>query len=450
MPVVDLRTGTRAGLPVRASAGVIAFKTMALYNALFVPVPIKDDNGVIIRYESIRKHNPEKKTWSESDEILQATGEITESSELDHHGNSIRRAFNFLLKSFQGTTEGEEAGGHWRVKGPARYPIDTFLKNLTVRKYYLTHASPVIRLAALAALGPAWWDQTEPKIWETIENAKGNAFLMGVAFEAMAVAGAGMPSAQWDRILATTLDVHHRLVWKEKTLAHGLDGAFIQNGAKAALQALKQTAAEQRKTPKLPRKKKKEIRNRERKSTMRLATSVPPPDFEFKKLPGIGPYTAGAITAFVYNKPVVLIETNIRRVFLYHFFKREQNIHDKEILELVQQTLPGKNIRQWYWALMDYGSYLGRELKIDSKKYNPNTASRHYTKQSKFQGSDRQIRGKVLEVLLGQKNHSITFLVLYKKLLDLSGDQDRIDGIAQDLIKEGFVDIKKNAIVLKR
>jgi A/G-specific adenine glycosylase len=176
-----------------------------------------------------------------------------------------------------------------------------------------------------------------------------------------------------------------------------------------------------------------------------------PKDIEtLKKLPGIGPYTAGAITAFVYNKPVVMIETNIRRVFLYHFFKREQNIHDKEILELVQQTLPGKNIRQWYWALMDYGSYLGRELKIDSKKYNPNTASRHYTKQSKFQGSDRQIRGKVLEVLLGQKNHSITFLVLYKKLLDLSGDQDRIDGIAQDLIKEGFVDIKKNAIVLKR
>ena len=87
-----------------------------------------------------------------------------------------------------------------------------------------------------------------------------------------------------------------------------------------------------------------------------------------EKLPGIGPYTAGAIMAFVYNKPVVMIETNIRRVFLYHFFQGIDSVHDRDILELVAKTLPDKNIRQWYWALMDYGSYLGRELKIDGKK----------------------------------------------------------------------------------
>lgn len=176
-----------------------------------------------------------------------------------------------------------------------------------------------------------------------------------------------------------------------------------------------------------------------------------PADYEIlKKLPGIGPYTAGAIMAFVYNKPVVMIETNIRRVFLYHFFKGFENIHDRDILKLVEQSLPDKNIRQWYWALMDYGSYLGRELKIDGKKYNPNTASRHYTKQSKFTGSNRQIRGKILEILLGQKDNKITFPMLYKKLTDLTDDVDRIDIIIQDLISEGFVKVLSNKVILQK
>jgi A/G-specific adenine glycosylase len=169
-----------------------------------------------------------------------------------------------------------------------------------------------------------------------------------------------------------------------------------------------------------------------------------------EKLPGIGPYTAGAIMAFVYNKPVVMIETNIRRVFLYHFFQGIDSVHDRDILELLQQSLPAKNIRQWYWALMDYGSYLGRELKINGKKFNPNIISRHYTKQSKFTGSDRQIRGKILEILLSEKTHTITFTMLYKKLLDLTDSRDRIDSILQDLIQEGFIGIKGGRIVLKR
>ncbi len=37
-------------------------------------------------------------------------------------------------------------------------------------------------------------------------------------------------------------------------------------------------------------------------------------------LPGIGPYTAGAIRAFAFNEPEIFIETNIRRVFIHFFF----------------------------------------------------------------------------------------------------------------------------------
>jgi A/G-specific adenine glycosylase len=38
---------------------------------------------------------------------------------------------------------------------------------------------------------------------------------------------------------------------------------------------------------------------------------------ELLKLPGIGPYTAGAICAFAHNEPMVMIETNIRRAFIH-------------------------------------------------------------------------------------------------------------------------------------
>jgi A/G-specific adenine glycosylase len=72
-------------------------------------------------------------------------------------------------------------------------------------------------------------------------------------------------------------------------------------------------------------------------------------------------------------------------------------VHDKEILSLVEKTLDKKNPREWYWALMDYGSYLGKTVP------NPNKKSRHYTVQKKFKGSDREIRGKVLELLLENK-----------------------------------------------
>src|SRR5258708_1445193 len=45
-------------------------------------------------------------------------------------------------------------------------------------------------------------------------------------------------------------------------------------------------------------------------------------------LPGVGPYTAGAVLAFAFNKPVAIIETNIRRVYLYHYFADQVDVGD--------------------------------------------------------------------------------------------------------------------------
>lgn len=130
--------------------------------------------------------------------------------------------------------------------------------------------------------------------------------------------------------------------------------------------------------------------------TQKYNGNFPKMQDELKKLPGIGVHTAASICAFAYNQPVVFIETNIRTVFIQEFFKSKKTVQDSEIIPLVEQALDRKNPCKWYNALMDYG------VMLKSKNINPSRKSAHYTKQSKFEGSNRQIRGKILKLLTEQ------------------------------------------------
>ncbi len=163
---------------------------------------------------------------------------------------------------------------------------------------------------------------------------------------------------------------------------------------------------------------------------------------EILSFPGIGPYTAGAICAFAYNQPVTMIETNIRRVYLHYFFKDQENISDRDILKIIQETVDHKNPRQWYWALMDYGSHLGKTIP------NPNKKSRHYVVQKKFKGSDREIRGKILSIVLNSKKITTESLVL--QLVEISKDVERIESIISSMEQEGFLSMRLGKIFLKK
>lgn len=112
-----------------------------------------------------------------------------------------------------------------------------------------------------------------------------------------------------------------------------------------------------------------------------------------ESIKGIGHATAREMVTFSYNIPTAFIETNIRRVFLHLFFHDKSNIHDRDILQLVEKTVESDNPREWYYALMDYGVMLKQTIKPD-----PNHRSFHYKKQLKFQGSNRELRGKILRI----------------------------------------------------
>jgi A/G-specific adenine glycosylase len=158
---------------------------------------------------------------------------------------------------------------------------------------------------------------------------------------------------------------------------------------------------------------------------------------ELQKLPGIGPYTASAIMSFAYNKPTTVIETNIRTVFIHHFFADKIKVSDTQLLELIKQCIPHTNPKEWYWALMDYGSYLKKVLP------NPSRKSKHHTKQSTFKGSLRQVRGEIIKILLSQPN--LTAQNLKKQI---TGNKLHFEAALEQLLTEKLVVIKNNTVSL--
>ena len=156
--------------------------------------------------------------------------------------------------------------------------------------------------------------------------------------------------------------------------------------------------------------------------------ALPGNEEELRSLPGIGPATAGALLAFAFEEPVAFIETNIRRVFLHFFFAEEEGVTDREILPLVKETLDRDRVRDWYYALMDYG------VKLKGQGPNPNRRSAHYVRQSPFTGSNREVRSLILKVLLGGPASSVQELA---RKVDISPTRVRV--ALKQLQSEGFV-----------
>ena len=134
---------------------------------------------------------------------------------------------------------------------------------------------------------------------------------------------------------------------------------------------------------------------------------VPKAAIVLRTIPGIGPYTASAVRVFAFNEPDALIETNIRAAFIHHFFAdtsistgrhKLMGVADTELLPIIRKAAEGQDPRTWHWALMDYGAH------IKKLHGNPARRSAHYTRQSKFEGSPRQVRGEILRRLTNGKN----------------------------------------------
>lgn len=171
----------------------------------------------------------------------------------------------------------------------------------------------------------------------------------------------------------------------------------------------------------------------------RFNGTIPRDIHSLESLPGIGPYTAAAISTFAFNQPHVFIETNIRTVFIHQFFKDAENISDNDLKPFIEKTIDRDNPREWYYALMDYGSYLKKILP------NPSLKSKHHVKQSTFEGSTRQIRGAILKELLQTNTTDQHTLAVYEQF-----SEEMVVHALQSLEKEGFITTDKNTVSLKK
>tara|TARA_Y100000310_G_scaffold172170_1_gene172282 strand:- start:4342 stop:5112 length:771 start_codon:yes stop_codon:yes gene_type:complete len=144
-------------------------------------------------------------------------------------------------------------------------------------------------------------------------------------------------------------------------------------------------------------------------------------------LPGIGPYTAGAIMAFAYNKEVAVVDTNIRRVFI-HELKLKEDISPEELEKIALGVVPKGKSCIWYNALMDYGALFKTARK---------TGIESVSKQGKFEGSDRELRGEIIKRLVKEKSVEKDSIVDRRKKRVLAGME-----------RDGLIMIKKSVISL--
>jgi len=154
---------------------------------------------------------------------------------------------------------------------------------------------------------------------------------------------------------------------------------------------------------------------------------------ELEALPGIGKYTARSVLIFAFNKDIVTIDTNIRRILIAEL-NLVETITERELYYHAEQLLPEGKSCEWHNALMDYGATL-----LTSRK----TGIKPVSKQSAFKGSDRYYRGQILKSLL-QEN-----LVVKDVSTKYSINNDRADKILQSMEKDDLIVIKNNTIHLK-
>lgn len=161
-------------------------------------------------------------------------------------------------------------------------------------------------------------------------------------------------------------------------------------------------------------------------------------------LPGIGPYTAGAISCFAFGNTNAFIDTNIRRVYLHFFFSDKTEVKDSAIIPIAERAVIKEDPREWHWALFDYGALVLKDKKINRK-------SRHYAKQSKFIGSFRSYRAQTLRYILATEKKRVNIEELEDFLEDLLRKDERDFSPAEiltSLEQDHLITRKKNVVTL--
>jgi A/G-specific adenine glycosylase len=151
-------------------------------------------------------------------------------------------------------------------------------------------------------------------------------------------------------------------------------------------------------------------------------------------LPGVGPYTAGAIASIAFGESVPAIDTNVRRVIS----RWEGEPLTGSYLTDMARSLLGDPPGDWNQAMMDLGSSLCRpknarcaECPVEPWCSDPDVYEPP-SRQSTFEGSRRQLRGALVRAHVNGAD-------LSKVGSGLGRSEDEIRMTIEDLITEGLL-----------
>ena len=167
---------------------------------------------------------------------------------------------------------------------------------------------------------------------------------------------------------------------------------------------------------------------------------------ELQSLPGVGQYTSRAILAFAFGQDVAVVDTNVSRV-LSRLDGRA--LKARELQDMANDFVPQGLGWEWNQVMMDFGA---RHCTLRSpncdecpvKKLcawqgvgnDPAPLSSGASKpQAKFEGSDRQARGRALKAVAEGLEHTHHVVVA----MGLADNVDRAHALLDALVKEGLL-----------
>ncbi len=175
----------------------------------------------------------------------------------------------------------------------------------------------------------------------------------------------------------------------------------------------------------------------------RFGGVLPSDEAALRSLPGIGPATASGVRAFAFELPGVYLETNVRAVFLHELLADRDGVTDRELEPLVAAAVEeaarqGISPRAWYYALLDYGAQLKREVP------NPSRRSAHHTMQSPFEGSRRQKRARLLRAVMADPGRTADEYAAVLGSVESGAGRGApkasdVNDILEELASEGFI-----------
>ena len=147
-----------------------------------------------------------------------------------------------------------------------------------------------------------------------------------------------------------------------------------------------------------------------------------PSDVEaLRRLPGIGPYTAAAIASFAFGAAEPAIDTNVGRVVSrVHFGREADDTASAEIRGAAERWIDRTDPASWNQAVMDLGRDVCRPVpRCDSC---PISTRCHFRRAGRvgvplrrktepFEGSSRQLRGRIVVALRDRNQLSLATLV---------------------------------------